>query len=424
MADGDPQLNESAALTGEAERLRASGGLGRSERLIALFDYLLSRSTAGRSPKEVEIAMDVFGRPPSFDAMQDAVVRVYVHKLRQRLNDAYAADHAGPRLSIPRGDYRLILTAEPVAPEVVEDDDLVIPRRRLRLWIIGAVVALIGAVGLTWAISHAQPTPVERELSAVRRSAPWAPVFNNRKITLMVLGDYYLFGESDNGMDVARLVREYMINSRQDLDEYLMNHPEKMAKYMDLDLRYLPIGSGLAMRDIAPILTPVKNAQDVRVVLASDLTPTNVKAANIVYVGYLSGLGILKDVAFSASRFQIGDSFDDLIDKKTGKRYLSNGGQPMDGGALYKDYGYFASFKGPEGNRIVIIAGARDAALMQTAETVSKAGLLDQAWKAAGKADSFEAVYEVDGMNRLNVSGRLLTASPLDTSKMWRVLPQ
>ena len=422
MADGDPQLSEPSALVAEAERLRAGGSLGRSERLIALFDYLLSRSTAGRAPKEVEIAMDVFGRPADFDAMQDAVVRVYVHKLRQRLVDAYAADHAGPRLSIPRGDYRLILTAE--APPEPVADELVIPRDRLRLWIAGALAVLIVAVVATWALSRAQPTAVERELASVRKTAAWSPIFTDHKITLIVLGDYYLFGESDNGMDVARLVREYMINSRQDLDEYLMNHPDKMAKYMDLDLRYLPIGSGLALRDVSPILAPVKSAQDVRVVLASDLTPTNIKAANIVYVGYFSGLGILKDVAFSASRFQIGESFDDVIDRKTRHRYASNGGQPMDDGALYKDYGYFASFRGPEGNRIVIIAGARDAALMQTAETVSRAGLLDQAWKAAEKADSFEALYEVDGMNRMNVSGRLVTASPLDPSKMWRLLPQ
>jgi hypothetical protein len=191
---------------------------------------------------------------------------------------------------------------------------------------------------------------------------------------------------------------------------------------MDLDLRYLPIGTGLALRDVAPILTPVKSAKDVRVLLASDLTPTSIKSANVVYVGYLSGLGILRDVAFSASRFQIGDTFDELIDRKTGKHYASQGGRPMDGGALYKDYGYFSSFRGPEGNRIVIIAGARDSALMQTAEMVSQAALLDQAWKAAGKPDSFEALYEVDGMNRLNVAGRLVVAAPLDPEKLWRSL--
>ena len=425
VADGDPNLNDQTALSVEAERLRASHALGRSERLTTLFDYLLRRSVGGRSPKEVEIAMDVFGRPADFDAMHDAVVRVYVHKLRQRLSDAYAAmpDRAGARIFIPRGEYKLVLESGLAAAEPVLDDEIVIPRRRLRLWAMAAAATLVVAVGATWLIARPQLTPAEQELVAVRKSAAWAPLFSDRKITLMILGDYYIFGESDDGMDVARLVREYAINSRQDLAEFLLHHPDRMGKYMDLDLRYLPIGTGLALRDIAPIITPRKSPQDVRVMMASDLSPTSVKSANIVYVGYLSGMGILRDIVFSGSRFRIGETFDDIVDSKTGQRYVSQGGKSDEGGALYKDYGYFASFRGPEGNRIVIVAGTRDAALMQTADAASRAAMLAEAQKAAGGAESFEALYEVDGMNRLNVAGRLIAASPLDPAKMWRVTP-
>ena len=39
------------------------------------------------------------------------------------------------------------------------------------------------------------------------------------------------------------------------------------------------------------------------------------------------------------------------------------------------------------------------------------------------RCESFEALYEVDGMNRLNVSGRLVTAATLDPARMWRTLP-
>lgn len=423
MPDGDPHLTDATALAVEAQRLRAAGALGRSERLTALFDFLLTRSVGGRSPKEVEIAMDVFGRPADFDAMHDAVVRVYVHKLRQRLSDAYAAtpDYAGARLSIPRGEYRLVLADGPVVEEPAADE-VVIPRARLRQLAVAAGAVLLLAVVATWLIVRPQPTPMERELAAVRRTPAWAPLFGDHKITLMILGDYYIFGESDDGMDVARLVREYAINSRQDLDEYLLHHPDRMGRYMDLDLRYLPIGAGLALRDVSPIITPKKSPQDVRVMMASDLSATSVKSANIVYVGYLSGMGILRDVVFSASRFRIGETFDDILDTKTNIRYASQGGGSDEGGALYKDYGYFASFRGPEGNRIVIVAGTRDVALMQTAETASRATLLKEAQKAAGGADSFEALYEVDGMNRLNVSGRLIAASPLDPARMFRTV--
>ncbi len=423
MADGDNTLN-AGAVAAEAQRLRASGALGRSQRLAELFDYLAARTTEGRPPKEVEIAMDVFGRPADFDAMHDAVVRVYVHKLRQRLVQAYAegGEHAGVKLSIPRGEYRLVPLA-PDAPDAAVEAEVVIPRARLRRWAIGAAALFVAAVAATWLVASPHPTAMEQELAQIRRSPAWAPLFGNRKITLIAVGDYYIFGESDDGMSVSRLVREYGVNSRQDLDEYMLLHPDKMSRYMDLDLRYLPIGAAQALRDIAPILTPVKSPADVRVVMASDLTPGMIKSANVIYVGYLSGLGILRDVAFASSRFKIGDTFDDVIDRKTGRTYASQGGRADLAGSLYRDYGYFSSFRGPEGNRIVIVAGTRDVALMQTADIASRAALLKPALDQAGKAESFEALYEVHGMNRLNVSGELIAASPLDSARLWRALP-
>ena len=56
---------------------------------------------------------------------------------------------------------------------------------------------------------------------------------------------------------------------------------------------------------------------------------------------------------------------------------------------------------------------------MQTAEAVtSRAGAEGRRHRGGG-ADAFEALYEVDGMNRQNVAGRLLVASPLDSGKIW-----
>ena len=82
------------------ERVQASGVLGEA-RLRALFDYLAGKTLDGQSPKEIAIAIDVFGKTSEFDVSQDALVRVYIHKLRKAL--------AGTELLIPRGEYRLKL---------------------------------------------------------------------------------------------------------------------------------------------------------------------------------------------------------------------------------------------------------------------------------------------------------------------------
>ena len=65
----------------QAEQFRASGLLGKPGALSRLFDFLLLRSLSGEVPKEIEIALQVFGKGANFDVAQDSVVRVYVHKL-------------------------------------------------------------------------------------------------------------------------------------------------------------------------------------------------------------------------------------------------------------------------------------------------------------------------------------------------------
>ena len=74
-------------LVSEAARLRASGALGKPGPLSRLFEFLLGRS-GGSTPKEIEIAVAVFNKKSDFDIGQDALVRVYVHKLRKRLDFA------------------------------------------------------------------------------------------------------------------------------------------------------------------------------------------------------------------------------------------------------------------------------------------------------------------------------------------------
>ena len=413
-------------LSAEAERLKRTGALGRSATLLRLFDYLLHRTLTGRPPKEVEVAMDVFGRTSDFEPSRDAVARVYAHKLRQRLQSAYAAPnvHDGPRLAVPRGEYRLVVeppaTAEPATAEVEPSARSGRqPARRYALVVAAVVlaVAILSSAVTAWAFLAAEP-PAQRELAAVRRSALWAPLLSNRRPTVIALGDYYIFGESRDGMSVDRLIREYAINSREDLADYLMVHPERENHYVDLDLRYLPIGAGAALRRIAPVLASSGRPEDVRVVTMSELTPAMLRADNVVYVGYLSGMGWLRDVALGGSRFSIGDTFDDVIDRRTRARYSSQGGPSDEGRGMYRDYGYVSTFAGPDGGRVVVVAGTRDAGLMQAAEEATRPAPLAEVARTASGARDREALYEVTGMRRLNVGGRLVAASALDSKAL------
>lgn len=165
-----------AELKQRAEQLRASGALGRAGVLSRLFDYLLERSFANVAPKEIEIALNVFGKAPDFDSSSDAIVRVYVHKLRRRLDEYYARSSSLGRIVIPRGEYRLVLErAEPVrADDVASFLHQAIAAAVSPSWKrwIASAAALLGAailgaaIGAVPSVCHGTELPADSGVSA------------------------------------------------------------------------------------------------------------------------------------------------------------------------------------------------------------------------------------------------------------------
>ncbi len=88
--------------------IRESGVLGRSVLMMRLFDLLVSHSSRRGALSEEQIAERVFERNGDASA-PDAKVRVYMYRLRRRLDLYYAGRKKGERLAIPLGDYRLVL---------------------------------------------------------------------------------------------------------------------------------------------------------------------------------------------------------------------------------------------------------------------------------------------------------------------------
>lgn len=408
-------------LHAQAERIRSSNVLGRSRLMRRLFDFLVECSLTDRAPKEIEVAIDVFGKDARFDVTQDAVVRVYIHKLRRKLEEFYA----GPgrlepeRLTIPKGAYRFVIEpAEPAGENSpVEGAHEPVARSPRSRWITAALLAslIVNAAVLAWfGVSKWRTAP--DELAQVRASPVWSHVLADDRTIFLVLGDSYLFGQTDASHQLTRLVRDFSINSPSDLEQYLKLHPGEEGQDLDLQLSYLPTAAGFALRDVLPVLAPAHRR--VRVALASELNPAVLTSAHIVYIGYLSGMGMLRDLVFAGSRFALGRSDAELIDRTTGQRYLSQAMVP-NVEEKYHDYGYFATFAGPTGNQIIVISGTRDVALMHTAEAVTQPRGLAALSASARGASAFEALYDVYGMDRMNLDGKLVLTSKLNTARIW-----
>ena len=398
-----------------AEQFRASGLLGKPGTLSRLFDFLLARSLEGDAPKETEIALQVFGKSPGFDVSQDAVVRVYVHKLRRRLEEFNSRTPGGAKIVIPKGEYRLLLERPAVEPVAAAAAATPAPLRRAN-WIgIGIAVCcalVVGALlGTGFSAGGAQ-----WDMREVRHSAVWAPLLEDDLPITIVIGDYYLLGEANPRTGhIDRLVREFFINSHEDFRDHAELNPQLMQRYRNLDLTYLPAASAFALQDVVPVLG---TAKPVRVVLMSQLDANALKNSHIVYIGYVSGLGMLGDRVFAASRVSPGGSYDELVDTKTDHTYLSTAMGAASGGE-FRDYGYFSTFAGPGGNRIVVIAGTRDIGVMQIAQSLSQRHDVRDLCQRAGAATAFESLVEVSGVGKTGLQSRMLFVSGMKADKVW-----
>ncbi len=98
----DEALSELAAVL-------KSPGFATSKRRSKFLSYIVERTLEGRADelKELTIALDVFGRPPSFDQRLDSVVRVHASHVRSKLREYYAeSGRASPiTIILPPGSY-------------------------------------------------------------------------------------------------------------------------------------------------------------------------------------------------------------------------------------------------------------------------------------------------------------------------------
>jgi hypothetical protein len=398
----------------QAGKIVASGVLGRSRFYAALLEYLVVCAERNHAPKEIEIAAEVFDRGDGFDPSQDSMVRVYAHNLRQKLDQFYLdrGSDEPQRITIPKGEYRIALGERPDEPAPMPVARAQ-PRSRYGPALVVAASLIVGLV-LGRMSGPGEAVGIESPYDDVAGSALWRELTDDTTPVTIVVGDYYIFGERDRYGNIDRMVREFGINSSRDLDEWFMLEPDNANRYVDLDMSYLPTGTASALLAIGQVLAAA--GKEVEVVWMSQLDTAAIRENHIVYVGYLSGLGMLSDFAFAGSALTVGETYDELVNRETGTAYVSEAGMP-ESQRSYRDYGLFATLPGPGGHRLVFVAGMRDEGLMQTAEAVSDDALIGASIAAVATEGAvppaFQLVYEVAGLDRTNLSATIVYSAPL-----------
>src|SRR2546426_6578515 len=179
-------VTEKALQLGQIEKLLASHSLHGSESLCKLLRYLANHSMdhPGLSPKEYQIATEVFGRQQDFDPHVDSMVRVQAGRSRTKLAEYYASEGADDQIMVEllKGTYALTFHSRPhgagrnhAGTSHEASNNLEANGRTSRAWIV-TVVAL--SVVLASAVAVATDRFLTRKTAEARLASdnPDVPV--------------------------------------------------------------------------------------------------------------------------------------------------------------------------------------------------------------------------------------------------------
>lgn len=374
----------------EVESIVQSGVLGKSDAYPRLLRYLVEHST-GRPVKEIEIAIEVFGRDETFDVTQDSLVRVYIHKLRSRLDDYYSGPgkDAAKRLSIPKGSYRVELTKT----ETAEPTSFFRLGRGPGKWMLLGIL-----VGLFFAVAGAQLADRVRLANQAISHPLWAPLLQEGRPVLLVVGEYFIYSELNEEFEQLREVRDFSIHSSEQFEQALQNQSQPTLVARDFGVRYVPAGSAPALANLVEMLQPRLSWQ---VVSMEQVARRDTSGYNLIYLGPFTGLGELKSAVFGGSDFTLHPNGMVLIDQSEGEVF-ANEGQLTDGlRDRYVDYALFVRRHQPDGQWIYAILSPRDAGLRLSTDMIagpdSQTGLVDSLAEIAEQTENLEMLIEVSG---------------------------
>src|SRR6476646_8202979 len=101
--------SDQKAIRQQLERILHSGPFHQSQRRQRFLEYLVTETLAGRSDRVTgyKLALEVFGRPETFDPAVDPFVRIEAARLREKLREYYDGEgQRDPiRISLPKATY-------------------------------------------------------------------------------------------------------------------------------------------------------------------------------------------------------------------------------------------------------------------------------------------------------------------------------
>ncbi|NQU53758.1 MAG: hypothetical protein HQ522_14610 [Bacteroidetes bacterium] len=259
------------------QKVQNSQCFSKSVVVKELFKYLVEKSINSETPKEFEIAYEVFGN--SQNKGKEKNIRIYVHNLRKKLDEYYKNEGAVDQIvfSIPKGGYKV----------QIHRNRKIIRRSRiasLSPYLLGLslVVLLLATMVFT-----------SRDRSLITRSYIWEGIYNSQYPLLIILGDHY-FINSMNVLGSMTATRLTKINSDEEFNEMLEANPGVKGSFEKTEQTYINKQAPFGLYKVMSFLGGGHNEVNMR--YSGNLKWEHLIATNTIFIGSYKTQNILKQI--------------------------------------------------------------------------------------------------------------------------------
>lgn len=374
-----------------------------SKRYQQLLQYLVEKASAAGSPKETEIAHDLFGRDSTFDPNTDPVIRSYISNLRKKLEHYYLTtdDPHAFRIEIPKGQY--LITYVPADHYPKERKKELIPRS-VFLIVIGLLV-----IGLLYQYFSRPPASTH---AIAREAAPnllWKDFLaEGAPPPLVVLGDYRLLSERGK-LEGRTFLRVPQVNTEADLQAYAARDPAKYTPLEISQVTFIGAGASVGLAAVLQVFGP--QVARVTVKLSSELKWDDLDNHSIVYVGTFKTLYKLDTlIARTNIRYKLSPNVLEIVDKD--RKVVRGFDLTWRGGNYQRDYSVVIRLRGHKRNPMVFLTGFSEVGVMDAIKSATDPGLTSRLSAFSGKqmdekSSLFALISEAEGVRYTVLRSRI-----------------
>lgn len=359
-----------------------------------LLEYLVEKALAGEDLKEYTIGSDLYGINYALDK-NNGKVRSYMYILRKRLATYYREESKSVSIlfKIEKGQYKLTF---------LKPEELDLYKKEVKKISIPIKTVIYSLISLSFILLFYFGGKAYWN----RNVAFWRPFLNRNANNLVVISDHYVVMEANStGEKHAVLYGE--IRNDHELNNYLNANPDRNLEVTDFTLMSKIAPFGLKM--ISDWFSQTKTPYNLE--LESNLTFNNVRENNILFIGQYKTMNISRSLFLSSSN--VFSLYDDGFQYKSNEKEIIYNTKHNPN--VRVEYAMVSYTSLSPGKKAFYFVSNNDIGAMATLRCFTDRNWLREFVKQLpGKNAHFNALFEVSGIQRTDVSCKLVELEVLD----------